>query len=131
MAFRLYSTDDGRTPAWEYLPCEAIRPRLGLCLDLDSTGGQLEVSAAPKYICMREEAAAVAAGTLIPVVKIQRDQVWEATLDGDTAFKIGETADVDTTGLLVDGDASVKDVFLLTAMESATAGGTVRGRFVK
>ena len=131
MAFRLYSTDDGRVPAWEYLPCEALRPRTGLCMNLDSTSGQLEVSKTPGYICMREEADVVAAGTLIPVVKIQRDQVWESELDGATSFGSGAVVDVNTYGLLIDGDASTDKVFLLTTVESTDAGATVRGRFVK
>ncbi|MGM9567971.1 MAG: hypothetical protein ACI3W6_07325 [Clostridia bacterium] len=131
MAFRLYSTDDGRVPAWEYLPCEALRPRAGLCLNLDSASGQLEVSKTPGYVCMREEEATVAAGTLIPVVKIQKDQIWESELDGATTLGAGAAIDVDTTGLFIDGDASTDKVFLLTAVESTDAGATVRGRFVK
>lgn len=131
MAFRLYSTDDGRVPAWEYLPCTAIRPRMGLCLDLSSTSGQLAISDTPSYICMREEEASVSAGTLIPVVKIQKDQIWESELDGATALKVGAAIDVDSTGLLIDGDSTTDKVFILTTIESAAAGGTVRGRFVK
>lgn len=131
MAFRLYSTDDGRVPAWEYLPCEAIRPRVGLCLNPDSTSGQLEVSKTPSYICMREEPSAVAAGTLIPVVKIQKDQIWESELDGTTTFGVGAAVDVNSAGLLIDGDASSDKVFVLTALDGAVAGAAVRGRFVK
>ncbi len=131
MAFRLYSTDDGRVPAWEYFPCKAMRPRMGLCLKLDSASGQLAVSKTPNYICMREEAASVAAGTIIPVVKIQKDQIWESELDGATTLGVGASIDVNSTGLLIDGDASADKVFLLTAVDSAATGGTVRGRFVK
>ena len=100
-------------------------------MNLDSTSGQLEVSKTPSYICMREEADVVAAGTLIPVVKIQRDQVWESELDGATSFGSGAVVDVNTDGLLIDGDASTDKVFLLTTVESTDAGATVRGRFVK
>ena len=131
MAFRLYSTDDGRVPAWEYLPCEALRPRVGLCLNLDSTSGQLKVSKTPGYICMREEPAAVAAGTLIPVVKILKDQIWESELDGATTSGVGAAIDVNAAGLLIDGDASSDKVFLLTALDGTTTGAAVRGRFVK
>ena len=97
----------------------------------DSTSGQLEVSKTPSYICMREEPSAVAAGTLIPVVKIQKDQIWEAELDGATTFGVGATIDVNTAGLLIDGDASSDKVFVLTALDGAVAGAAVRGRFVK
>lgn len=132
MAFQLYSTNDGHVPAWEYLPCEAITPKVGLCLAFDTTSQQLEVSDTPQYICMRQESAAVAAGTLIPVVRISNDQIWETKLDGaNTSLTTGSTMDVDATGLLIDADASADDVFQLTYMVGTALGDTVRGRFVK
>lgn len=132
MAFQLYSTDDGHVPAWEYLPCEAITPKLGLCLAFDTTSEQLEVSEKPEYICMREEAATVDANTLIPVVRVTKDQIWEAALDAtNAALTVGSLVDVNVTGLLVDADSSTDDVFQLTYMEGTAAGAAVRGRFVK
>ena len=54
--FMPVSSPDAVTPAWEWLPAEAITPKLGLCLALDSSSGQLEVSVTPQYICMMEAA---------------------------------------------------------------------------
>lgn len=130
MAFLPYSIDDGSTPPWQYLPAEAITPKIGLCLALDGTSGQLEVSEKPEYICMREEAAAVDAGTIIPVIKIDNDIVFEAALDGDTAFVVGDKVDVDATGLLVDADSSSDAGFLIEWMEGQSSGDKVRGRFI-
>lgn len=129
MAFKLYSTDDGHVPAWEYLPTMSIRPRLGLGLIFDSTG-QLKVSTTPQYICMREEEKAVTAGTIVPVVKITKDQVWESELDSTTAFDLGTACDVASGGLLVDADGLNNRNFMITYLEGKTAGSVVRGRFI-
>jgi hypothetical protein len=40
-------------------------------------------------------------------------------------------ADIDTSGLLLDGDASTDDVFRVEYVGGLTAGSTVRGKFVK
>ena len=132
MAFTLYSIDDGHVPAWEYLPVEKITPKVGLCLAFDTVSQQLEVSDIPQYICMREELADVSAGTLIPVVYITGDQIWESKLDGaGGSLAVGTTVDVDVSGLLIDADASADNVFQLTYMAGTAQGDTVRGRFVK
>ncbi|MGN0962527.1 MAG: hypothetical protein ACI4PP_03030 [Clostridia bacterium] len=69
MSFIPYSTDDGRVPAWEYRPCGAIQPKVGLALAYDS--GKLAVATGkPEYICMRHEEAEVASGTVIPVIAV-------------------------------------------------------------
>lgn len=75
-----HSNEDGRVPPWEYLPCGAITPKIGMALVL--SGGNLAIATGttkPTYISMREENSAVAAGTLIPVIKVQADQVFETT----------------------------------------------------
>ncbi|HMM05258.1 MAG TPA: hypothetical protein PKD52_01075 [Clostridiales bacterium] len=132
MAFQLYSTDDGHVPAWEYLPCKAITPKVGLCLAFDTVSEQLQVSDTPEYICMRAENAAVAAGTLIPVIRITKEMVFESALDAANAnLKAGSLVDVDATGLLVDADSSADKVFQITALNGTAAGSSVRGRFVK
>lgn len=130
--FLIHSTADGQLPAWNYLPCAAITPKIGLCLSLDSASGQLKVDVtSPQYICMKNADSAVAAGTNIPVIKITKEQVWESTLDGATAFKLGTIADVASGGLLVDGDGTTNKVFLIEYLEGTEAGNIVRGRFVK
>ena len=75
-----YSNEDGRVPAWEYLPCSAITPKLGMALTQSS--GKLAVATGttrPTYVSMTEKSAAVAAGDLIPVIRVEPDQVFECT----------------------------------------------------
>ena len=75
-----YSNEDGRVPPWEYLPCGAITPKLGMALYQSS--GNLAIATGttkPTYISMVEKIAACTAGDLIPVIKVQPDQIFECT----------------------------------------------------
>ena len=76
-----HNNNDGRVQPWEYLPATgSTAPSIGLALVL--TSGKLAkcgATATPQYICMRQEAAAVAAGTLLPVIKVEPDMVFECT----------------------------------------------------
>ncbi len=129
MAFKLYSTDDGHVPAWEYLPCSAMKPQIGMGLAVNETTGLLAVSTTPKYIAMRVEDKNVASGTLIPVVKIAPDQVWESALASAANVKAGKAVDVASGGLLVDATATANKNFTLTYLAGTAEGSAVRGRF--
>ena len=75
-----HSNEDGRVAPWEYLPCGAITPKIGMALVQSS--GNLAIATGttkPTYISMMEAASAVTAGTKIPVIKVQPDQVFEVT----------------------------------------------------
>lgn len=131
MAFKLYSTDDGHVPAWEYYECSAMTPLCGMAMALDSNG-QLVASAQPKYICMRQEETAVEAGTKIPVVRITPDQIWENILFSDaSAAKVGGFADVDSTGKWVDAKDPENNTMEIVYLTGTTLTDHVRVRFVK
>lgn len=133
MSFLPFQYANGVTP-WEYLPAGAITPKVGMLLELDTSTGQLKVCSQgiPQYISMAEHSSAVSAGTIIPVIKIEKDTVYETQLDGNvSSLPLGTLADIDTTGLLLDGDASTDDVFRVEYVGGLTAGSTVRGKFVK
>lgn len=127
--FMPVSSPDAVTPAWEWLPAEAITPKLGLCLALDSSSGQLEVSVTPQYICMMEAAAAVAAGTLVPVMNVKGWE-FEAVLNAnDSGIKPGCKRDVYSGGLKL-STATSNNNFLVTYVSGTSAGDVVRGKFV-
>ena len=131
MSFKLYSTDDGHVPAWEYLPVSAMKPMVGVGLAANGKG-LLTASAVPTHICMRTEENDVAEGTLIPCVKIDNDQVWETVLYSDAAAaKVGVLADVDPSGRWVTAEEITKQNFLITYIEGNTMASPLRGRFVK
>ena len=127
--FRPVSNPEAVTPAWEWLPAEAITPKVGLCLAWDSSSGQLEVSQTPAYICMMEAASAVAAGTLIPVMSVKGWE-FEAVLDGDNSnVKPGLKVKPASGGMLVDADGTSSANFTITYAAGTTAGSVVRGKF--
>lgn len=132
MAFKLYSTDDGHVPAWEYLPVSSIKPEVGMGLAADEGTGLLKASAIPTHICMRTEDAAVAEGTLIPCVVINDNQVWQnGFYNNSPNAKVGMKCDVSATGLWVNGTATVNGNFEINYLSGTTMDSTVRGRFVK
>lgn len=80
MAFHIFSTDDGRVPAIEYLPCGAITPKIGMALV--QTSGNLAIATGtskPAYISMCERDSACTAGERIPVMRVQPDIIYETT----------------------------------------------------
>ena len=101
-----HSNSDGRVQPWEYLPATgSTAPSIGLALVLSS--GKLAKASGttkPTYICMREEAAAVAAGTLIPVIKVEPDIVFECTNSASlSGVGIGAKVTLHTDGMQVTG----------------------------
>lgn len=115
--------------AIEYLPAAAITPKIGLALAFSS--GKLAVSTTPEFICMTERAAAVAAGTIIPVLRINKNMKFQAVLDGSTSFTAGTIAQITSDGLKVDADGSTAGVFQITELDGTAEGDTVRGYFVE
>ena len=125
-----HKTDDGRIPPVEYLPCGAITPKLGLALV--QTNGNLAIasgSTKPSYICMTERAAAVTAGTIIPVQRVSEDVIYETISSAAfTSIKQGQKVTLATDGMKVtatttDGVAEVVDI------ADTAAGGKVYVRF--
>ena len=130
MAFMIYSTDDGRVLPWEYLPAGAITPKVGMALTM--SGGNLAAATgttAPAYICMREQDTALAAGDLIPVVRVQHDTIYETELSAaGTSLKAGQKVTIATDGLrctatTTDGIAEIVEIL------GTAAGDKIRVRF--
>ena len=75
-----YSSEDGRVTPWQYLPSTAIKPSVGMALVLSS--GKLAIATGttrPTYISMFEAPATLSAGDIIPVIPVERDQIFETT----------------------------------------------------
>ena len=83
---------DGHVAPTELLPCSAITPKLGMAL-LQSSG-KLAIATGtnkPTYISLIECAAAVAAGTLIPVMRVDDETIFETKLSASgTALNLGD-----------------------------------------
>lgn len=134
MAFKIHSTDDGRACPWEYLPCSAITPKIGMALTQSS--GKLAIATGttkPSYISMVDCSAALTAGTIIPVIKVQPDIVFETTNSASfSGMNIGSKVTLhasdgmQVTATTTSGVATVIDY---DATAGSGTGGTVWVRF--
>ncbi len=80
MAFLPFSYDDGQPRPWEYLPCSAITPKVGMALTQSS--GNLAIATGttkPTYISMVDKDAACTAGDIIPVIRVDSGIIFETT----------------------------------------------------
>ena len=131
MAFMIHSTDDHRVPHLEYHSCGAIQPKIGLALVM--TGGNLAIAtgtAKPTYLSHREDAAARAAGDIIPVTRVQPDTVYETTFAVAAAdVKVGNKVTIHTDGMQVTA-TTTNGVAEIVAMEGTAAGDKCWVRFV-
>lgn len=128
--FKIYSVDDGRVPAIEYLPAGAITPKVGMALT--QTSGNLALATGttkPTYISMCERETACTAGDLIPVIRVQPDVIFEAPCSAAfTSVKLGSKVTLHTDALQVtatttDGIAEVVHI------ADTAAGSAIRVRF--
>lgn len=131
MAFLIHSIDHGDVAVWEYIPCGAITPKLGMALS--QTGGNLAVATgttAPSYISMCEREGACAAGELIPVIRADEGIIFETTASAAlTGVKAGDKVTLHASnGLEVTG---TKDggVAKIVSMEGTAPGSKVLVRF--
>ena len=104
-----YSTEDGRVPPWEEYPATgSTKPDIGLALVL-SSGKLVKCTGTtkPTHICMMEAPAALTAGTMVPVIAVQPDIVFEvknqASLNG---VDIGQAVTIHTDGLQITATTS-------------------------
>lgn len=129
MAFKIHSTDDGRVPGLEYLPCAAMTPKVGMALT--QADGVLTTAAGttvPTYICMCERETPVEAGTIIPAVRVGKDMVFETSFSAAaSSIKLGSKVTLAADGLQVtattDGAAEV------VYMDGTASGSMCRVRF--
>lgn len=70
----------GNVIPWEYLPAGAITPKVGMALI--QTGGNLAIATganSPTYLSMQESEAALTAGDIIPVIRVDANTIYETT----------------------------------------------------
>lgn len=136
MAFKLYSTDDGHVPAWEYHTiASGTKVAVGTGMAFDESG-KLVASKLPTHICMVETAdpkTGIAADMIGPVVRIAPDQIWENNFYSDVSAAPvpGTKVDVADNPLYVDGTKNVNANFEITYVSGRLMSDIVRGRFVK
>lgn len=130
MAFYIHSVEGGRVPAWEYHPCSAITPKVGMAmLQTDGNLAAATGTNAPTYIGMAERASAMTAGELIPVIRVLDSIIFETTFSAAaTSVKVGSKVTISSDGMQVTG-TTTGGVAEVVYMEGTTAGSHVRVRF--
>ena len=130
MAFLIQQVDGGRVPGIEYLPCGAITPKVGMALI--QSGGNLAIatgSNVPTYVSMIEKEAACTAGDIIPVIRVNKDMIFETTFAAEaTSVKLGSKVTLHTDGLQVTG-TTASGVAEVVYMDGTAAGDMCRVRF--
>ena len=130
MAFLIHSVEDGHVHAWEYLPCAAITPKVGMALAFSS--GNLTTASGttkPEYISMIEKSAACAAGDRIPVVRADAGLVFETVSSASMAsIHAGDKVTIASDGLRVTATTTSGVAEVVEVLDSAS-GGAVRVRF--
>lgn len=131
MAFLVYSVDDGRVPAIEYLPCSAITPKVGMALT--QTAGNLALAsgtAKPSYISLCERETACTAGDIIPVLRVSPDIIFETTTTAAlTSVKLGDKVTLHTDGLQVTATTTAGVAEIVGFVDGTAVGAAVKVRF--
>ena len=136
MAIKLYSTDDGHVPAWEYHTIKSgTKVAVGLGLAFDASG-KLAASQLPTHICMVSTAdptVATTADMIGPVVRITPDQVWETVnyYELDAEAYPGKKVDLAEGANYVDANETTNGNFEVVYSAGTEMGDVIRGRFVK
>lgn len=98
--FCVVKSDDGHVEPFEYLAAGAITPKIGVALKL--TSGNLAVcsgTTAPSYLAACEVASALTAGTIIPVIRVSKEAIYETSLSAaGTALKVGDKVTIASDG---------------------------------
>lgn len=126
-----YSNEEGRVTPWEYLPCSAITPKIGMALVMSS--GKLAIATGttkPAYICMAEYDAAVSAGTIVPVIRVEPDEIFEVTNSASlSGVNVGQKVTLHASnGLQITG-TTTSGVAEIVRKDGDAAGSTVLVRF--
>lgn len=128
--FLVHSIEGGNLQPWELVPASAITPKVGLALALSS--GQLVVATGttkPEYICMSEKAAAVSAGTLIPVIRANEEIIFQTTNQASFAdIAIGNKVTLHSDGLQVTA-TTASGVAEVVGIGGTAAGSEILVRF--
>ena len=131
MAFKVHSTDDGRVPGIEYLPCGAITPKVGMALV--QSAGNLAIAtgtAAPTYISMCEKDSACTAGDIIPVIRVSKDMVFETTFSAAaTSIKLGNKVTLHASDGMSVTATTTDGVAEVVYMDGTASGSMCRVRF--
>lgn len=130
IGFIPHTIEGGGSLPLEMMPAAAITPKIGLALAFSS--GKLAVcgaTVAPEYICMTESDAAVAAGTMIPVMRVNHRVVFSVPATASmAAVALGTKVTLHTDGMQVTA-TTTSGVAEIVGREGTGAGAAQYVRF--
>ena len=130
MGFKIHSIDDNRISGIEYLPCSAIKPTIGMAL-VQSSGNLAKATGttAPTYISMCEKDSACTAGDIIPVIRVNKDMIFETTFSASaSSIKLGDKVTIHTDAEQVTA-TTTSGVAEVVYMDGTAMGSMCRVRF--
>lgn len=129
--FELWKSDTREAPAIEYLPCGAITPTFGMALTQSS--GNLAIATGttkPTYISLRQESAALSAGTIIPVMRINPGDIFRTTFSASAAdIKLGNKVTLHASSGLQVTATTTSGVAEVVGMDGTSSGDVCYVRF--
>lgn len=124
-------TDDGHVAPYEQFPCSAITPKRGMAMILSS--GKLAIatgSAEPEFICVEEHSAAVSAGDMVTVVRVDPQTEYETTLSAaGGSLNLGDKVTLHASNGLQVTATTTNGVAEIVYMDGTASGDMVRVRF--
>lgn len=124
-------TDDGHVAPYEQFPCSAITPKHGMAMILSS--GKLAIatgSAEPEFICVEEHSAAVSAGDMVTVVRVDPQTEYETTLSAaGGSLNLGDKVTLHASNGLQVTATTTNGVAEIVYMDGTASGDMVRVRF--
>lgn len=124
-------TDDGHVAPYEQFPCTAITPKRGMAMILSS--GKLAIatgSAEPEFICVEEHSAAVSAGDMVTVVRVDPQTEYETTLSAaGGSLNLGDKVTLHASSGLQVTATTTNGVAEIVYMDGTASGDMVRVRF--
>lgn len=124
-------TDDGHVAPFEKFPCSAITPKNGMAMVLSS--GKLAIATGtnkPEFICVEEHDSAVEADTLVTVVRVDHDTVYETELSAaGTSLKPGDKVTLHASNGLQVTATTTSGVAEIVYIDGTAIGDKVHVRF--
>lgn len=130
MSFKIHSIDDNRISGISICRAAPLRRRSAwrssrrAGISHSATGAN-----APTYISMCEKDSPCTAGDIIPVIRVNKDMIFETTFAAAaTSVKLGSKVTLHTDGLQVTG-TTASGVAEVVYMDGTAAGDMCRVRF--
>ncbi len=124
-------TDDGHVAPFEKFPCSAITPKNGMAMVPSS--GKLAIATGtnkPEFICVEEHDSAVAADTMVTVVRVDHDTVYETELSAaGTSLKPGDKVTLHASNGLQVTATTTSGVAEIVYIDGTAIGDKVHVRF--